>query len=82
MLAVGVNASKNNPMNCSYPKADAAIHAEEAAIRALPEGTDTSRLTLYVARLMRKDDSAGLSKPCPRCAALIEKLGFKDVYWT
>lgn len=81
VVAVGVNANRNIPINCTNPKMEAAIHAEEAAIRALPSDMDTSRLTLYVARI-RKGGDIGLSAPCPRCQDAIAKAGIKEVIWT
>jgi len=81
VLTVGVNASRNHPLVCSNPALEAGIHAEEAAMRALPSGIDTSRLTLYVARMGRNGRPA-LSKPCDRCMSQIKALGIREVIYT
>lgn len=81
VLSVGVNRSRNIPVNVSDPKRQAAVHAEIAALRALPPHTDWSRLSLYSARLL-KDNTPALAKPCARCQAVLDFLGITDVHWT
>lgn len=81
VIAVGINAHRNDPLACTDPRAEAGWHAEEAAIKALPPGTDCSRLTIYSTRIMR-DGTPGNAKPCQRCAGLIESHGFKEVIYT
>lgn len=62
-----------NAWRCSY------IHAEHAALRAA--GADASGATLYVARVNAYGDPV-LSKPCPRCAGLAERVGVARIVWT
>lgn len=81
VLSVGTNAARNRPGACTDPETQAGTHAEIAAIRALPPGTDFSRLTLYSARLGKLGDTR-YAKPCRNCQKTILRLGFKEVFWT
>ena len=69
----------------THPKANTpynTIHAEFDAIqRGLRNGLDMSRVSLYVYRL-RRDQKAGLSRPCRWCERLIMWSGIKDVNWS
>ena len=80
VLAIAVNSQRNHPTICSDPKTEAAYHSEINALRQI-RGVDTSKLTVYNARISRAGDIR-LSKPCPRCAAVLEALGIRNVIWT
>lgn len=80
VLAVAVNRSRNSPHICTDPKAEAAVHAEVAAMKQLRD-VDWSKLTLYSAR-MTKNNEPGLARPCPRCAAVIEYANVGKVVYT
>lgn len=80
VLAVAVNSDRNHPMICSDPKTEAAFHSEINALRQV-KGFDPSKITVYNARI----DRAGkprMSKPCLRCARVLESLGVKRIIWT
>lgn len=55
------------------------IHAEVDAI--LRCQADVKGADLYVAR-HRKVSAYGMAKPCPKCEALIRKVGIRRVYFT
>lgn len=74
VIAVGVNRSRNIPVNCTDPKREAGYHAEVAAIKALRGvNVDWSKVTLYSARLL-KDNSPACAAPCSNCQTLIDYL--------
>lgn len=81
VLSVGVNRSRNIPTNVSLPKEQAAVHAEVAALKALPSTIDYSKLTLYSARVLRNGQLA-LAKPCSLCQSVLDFIGLTDIYWT
>ena len=80
VLAIAVNSERNHPMICSDPKTEAAYHSEVNALRQI-RGVDMGKITVYNARISRAGDTR-LSKPCPRCAAVLEELGIRNVIWT
>lgn len=80
VLAVGVNTSRTNPLNCTHPKTESAFHAEVTVLRQL-RGVDLSRATLYVARLTRNQEP-GNSRPCNYCAGALDTAGVSQVLWT
>lgn len=80
VLAVGVNTSRSHPLVCSHPKTESAFHAEVSVLRQL-RGADLSKVTLFVARMMR-DGTAGLSRPCTYCAGAIDAAGMRAVVFT
>lgn len=79
VIAVGVNTERNHTLICSDPRTEASRHAEFNAAR-LVRYMDTSKMTLYSARVMR-NGSAGVSKPCANCKTLIDLLDFKEVWY-
>lgn len=79
VLSVGVNTGRNIPTNCTDPKAEAALCAERAAIRAY--GGDLSGATIYVARVGR-DGKVRMSAPCVRCQHEIALHHIKRAVWT
>jgi len=81
VLAVGVNARRVDPTQCSDPARESDFHAEVAAIRSLRTGTEPANLTMYVARVGH-DGGTRLSKPCPECAQAIKDFGIRRVLWT
>lgn len=52
-------------------------HAEYRASRKLDFGS-----TLYVVRLLRKDKSFAIAKPCPSCQKALRAKGVSKVYYT
>jgi tRNA(Arg) A34 adenosine deaminase TadA len=81
VLAVGVNSHRAHPLVVSDPKTDSAWHAEVAALRSLRTTVDYSRLTLYVARVLKNGTPAN-SRPCTRCMAVLDYLGITNIRWT
>lgn len=82
VLSTGWNKNRNHPAIVSpeHIKTDCSYHAEEVAIREA--GEDNVRgAVIYVARINRKGHDRD-SKPCPKCASLIEKVGIKRVIFT
>lgn len=81
VLAVGVNTHRADPLNVTDPKTDSAWHAEISALRSLRTTVDPSRLSLYVARVL-KDGTPANSRPCAGCQAVLDYLGITDIHWT
>jgi tRNA(Arg) A34 adenosine deaminase TadA len=52
-------------------------HAECRVLRKMDYGG-----VLYVARVMRKDMSLAMARPCPMCMIKIKSKGIKKVYYT
>ena len=77
-MSVGINTMRNPPSD-NIPYQHIAIHAEEAAIKAL--GGQAQGAKIYVARV-RRDNKDGLSRPCNRCHQLIVSAGIKEVIYT
>lgn len=80
-LAVGVNSYTNRQGTPGVGPEHFSIHAEAAALRAIPEDIDLRRATLYVARLS-KGGNVALSRPCPSCQALMKERGIKKCVYT
>ena len=82
VLGSGWNKNRNNPHYVSpeHVKTDCSYHAEEVAIRE--SGEDNLRgAIIYVARINRQGKDRD-SKPCSKCAFLIDKVGIKRVVFT
>jgi len=82
VLSIGWNKNRNHPMFVSpeHIKSDCSYHAEEVAIREAGEG-NVRGAVIYVARV-NKNGYDRDSKPCPKCASLIEKVGIKRIVYT
>jgi deoxycytidylate deaminase len=79
---LGTGWNRNNPTKVSpeHIKTQCSYHAEEVAIREA--GQDNIRgAIIYVARVNKHGNDRD-SKPCPNCAALIERVGIKRVVYT
>lgn len=81
VLGAGWNKNRNHPAIVSpeHIKTDCSYHAEEVAIREAGE-SNVKNAIIYVARVKNGHDRD--SKPCPKCTALIERLGIKRVVFT
>lgn len=82
VLGTGWNKNRNHPAVVSpeHIKTDCSYHAEEVAIREA--GEDNVRgAVIYVARVNKNGNDRD-SKPCPKCASLIEQVGIKRVVFT
>lgn len=80
-LAVGVNSYTNLQGTPGVSPEQFSIHAEAAALRAIPEDVDLRRATLYVARIS-KGGNIAMSKPCAQCQELIAARGVKKICYT
>lgn len=82
VVGIGVNVLRNDPsrMSAEHIKLYAGIHAEDAAIRAASAASARGGV-LYVART-NKRGARRLSKPCNKCAGLIEAAGIKRAVYT
>ena len=81
VLGTGYNKDKNHPLAISkeHIKSHASRHAEIEAIR--DAGWNVKGAVLYVARVNNFGDDR-YSKPCPRCAVIIEETEIKKVIYT
>lgn len=79
LLSVGINVNRNSPQDKAVPPTEIAVHAEEAALRAL--GGEARGAKIYVARVLRNDQPA-LSRPCDRCYEAIVAAGIKEIIYT
>jgi deoxycytidylate deaminase len=80
IVATGINRAVNNPFQVEFPKLQAGLHAEVAALNACRK-TDLTGATIYVARVAR-DGSQVMSKPCINCQKALIARGVKKVYYT
>ena len=81
IVSTGINQRKTHPMQSRFSKMvnreKHFLHAEIAALvkcRKHPH-------TMYIGRL-KKDDTAGLARPCPVCMAAIKEAGVKVIIYT
>jgi deoxycytidylate deaminase len=68
---------KNDVKEFYDVKYEHSIHAEAAAILALPEDINYRKVTLVVVR-----DGMRMSRPCERCEKLIRALGIRKVIYS
>ena len=82
VLGTGWNKNRNHPAIVSpeHVKTQCSYHAEEVAIREAGENNVRGAI-IYVARINRHGNDRD-SKPCSKCAALIERVGIKRVVFT
>jgi deoxycytidylate deaminase len=82
VLGTGWNKNRNHPAIVSpeHIKTECSYHAEEVAIREAGEDNVRGAI-IYVARVNKNGEDRD-SKPCPKCAALIEQSGIKRVVFT
>lgn len=82
VLGTGFNKVRNHPAIVSpeHIKTDCSYHAEEVAIREAGE-SNVKGAIIYVARVNRHGNDRD-SKPCPKCSALIDRVGIKRVVYT
>ena len=82
VLGTGWNKNRNHPAIVSpeHIKTDCSYHAEEVAIREAGEDNVRGAI-IYVARVNKNGQDRD-SKPCPKCASLIEQVGIKRVVFT
>lgn len=82
VLATGWNKNRNHPAIVSpeHIKTECSYHAEEVAIREAGEDNVRGAI-IYVARINKHGKDRD-SKPCPKCSALIERVGIKRVVFT
>lgn len=82
VLGTGWNKNRNHPAIVSpeHVKTDCSYHAEEVAIREAGEDNVRGAI-IYVARVNKNGQDRD-SKPCPKCASLIEQVGIKRVVFT
>jgi deoxycytidylate deaminase len=81
VLGTGYNKDRNHPLIVSpeHIKTECSTHAEESAIR--DAGYDVRNAVIYVARVNKHGEDRN-SKPCPKCAKLIQDSGIKRVVFT
>jgi len=81
VLGTGYNKDRNHPLFVSpeHIKTECSTHAEESAIR--DAGYDVRNAVIYVARVNKHGEDRN-SKPCPKCAKLIQDSGIKRVVFT
>jgi len=89
LVSVGVNSMKTHPLNLKFNYVNnqmerigsiVGTHSEMSAVLKL--GSDACRgLTMVNTRINRNDD-LDYSFPCNGCLDMLEKIGFKDVFYT
>jgi deoxycytidylate deaminase len=82
VLGTGWNKNRNHPTIVSpeHIKTNCSYHAEEVAIREAGESNVRGAI-IYVARVNKNGEDRD-SKPCQKCASLIEQVGIKRVIFT
>lgn len=91
IIAIGCNTDKTHPVQKMYnryrdctnqPDCLPKMHAEINCMNSLRHlEIDVSKIKLYICRL-KKDGSAGLSRPCPSCMAAIREFGIRHIFYT
>lgn len=89
VIGLGCNCNKTHPIQKYYnqyrKKSDSMppkLHAEINCINQIRHlDINFSKVKLYIYRI-RKNQSFGLSRPCPSCMAAIKDLGIRDIYYT
>lgn len=92
VMSVGWNSTKTSPLqrqlnryrgyDVDASEAHNTLHAEVACLtKARDLDIDWGRASIFVYRI-KKDESAGLARPCKGCQALIKSMGIKNIYYT
>lgn len=92
VMSVGWNSTKTSPLqrqlnryrgyDVDASEAHNTLHAEVACLtKARDLDIDWGRASIFVYRI-KKDESAGLARPCKGCQALIKSMGIKNVYYS
>lgn len=83
ILSIGWNSSKQtHTISKIYGYPFIGVHSEVRAILNYENWqSDLKKCTLINVRI-NNNDEISMSKPCPHCEKLIEKIGFKRVYFT
>ena len=92
VMSVGWNSTKTSPLqrqlnryrgyDVDASEAHNTLHAEVACLtKARDLDIDWCRASIFVYRI-KKDESAGLARPCKGCQALIKSMGIKNVYYS
>lgn len=80
VLSRGFNSRSHCALNHKYHTRHAEMNAIEKMMRPKDNSLLLEGATLYVARVTKT--GLGISKPCPQCQALINKVGIKKVIHT
>lgn len=92
VMSVGWNSTKTSPLqrqlnryrgyDVDASEAHNTLHAEVACLtKARDLDIDWGRASIFVYRI-KKDESAGLARPCKGCQALIKSMGIKNIYYS
>lgn len=91
ILCFGVNSERTSPRQHYYRVRTKDIetdyiydklHSEIDCINHLPKDFKDFKKAELAILSKKKDGSFRLAKPCPICRTMIEKYGFKNIYYT
>jgi deoxycytidylate deaminase len=83
ILAVGINKPKKNGfINVHKYHTGCNIHSECDAILKARKKSNLRGAKIYIARIRKDNNKAGMSKPCLMCCRVIQSYGIKKVYYS
>lgn len=90
IISSGFNSDKTDPVQMKYNRyrfinnsSPHTIHAEINAIKPIMNrDIDWSSVEIYITRVLRKDGSFAMARPCPSCMKLICDMGIHKVFYT
>jgi len=89
LLSIGMNSGKTHPLNLRYNYVNrqndpigsfVGTHSEMSAVLKL--GPKVRKGLIMVNTRINRNDEMDFSFPCKGCMDMIEKLGFKSVFYT
>jgi tRNA(Arg) A34 adenosine deaminase TadA len=83
VLSVACNKPKQNKFILKHAHHDACnMHAECAAILKVKNKESLRGSSMFVVRIRKDSDKAGMSRPCEMCQSVIKLYGIKKVYYS
>lgn len=79
-IGSGVNSTKTHPIQSKWNSKSDCLHAEVSAI--IDSGIkdfEGKKATIFVARLMKKDNEPGCSYPCVNCWNMLNFIGIRNI---
>ncbi len=81
ILSVGHNDGEKTHPESQIERFNTGHHAELSALTGIKH-YDLKNLEITVVRILRKDGSFGLAKPCENCMRIIEEYGIKKIHYS
>ena len=81
ILSVGHNDCEKTHPESQIQKFNTGHHAELSALTGIKH-YDLKNLEITVVRILRKDGSFAIAKPCENCMRIIEEYGVKKIHYS